>query len=148
MQQGKQRAKIRGNAGRAVTVVAVAVGVMATAGSATAAVSAGPADPGVPVVAGDAGKKPGFFETYRGRHIMGWGRDDDACAYIDGMRLVVYPAGGGMYTSAVQGFKPERGLRAITKASVRALGEHGLAATTDEPKTSCPEFEVAPKTGK
>ncbi|MDI6098969.1 tyrosinase family oxidase copper chaperone [Actinoplanes sp. NEAU-A12] len=98
--------------------------------------------------AADKAKKSGFFETYRGRHIMGWGRDEAACAYIDGMRLVVYPADGGMYTSAVQSFQPQRGLRAITKASVRALGDLGLSATTEEPTSHCPEFKVTPKTGK
>ena len=103
---------------------AVAATVLGTAGSA---------------VADDEAGRPGFFETYRGHHIMGWGDGEQACAYIDGKRLVVYPAPGGAYTSAVQGFKPEPGLRAITKASVKALGDLGMSAIV-EPSPHCPSF--------
>ena len=104
------------------------------------AVSGGALGAAAPAAA-DGGEKPGFYETYRGHHIMGWGGGDGACAYIDGKRLVVYPGEGGAYTSAVQGFKPEPSLRAITKASVKALGEMKLAATA-EPNPQCPVLET------
>ncbi|MBG0566112.1 tyrosinase family oxidase copper chaperone [Actinoplanes aureus] len=133
--QRKQRAKTPGNARRALTTLAVAVGVMATAGSAAAA----PAAPPVP-----SGNNVGFFETYRGHHIMGWGHDESACAYIDGKRLVLYPAGKGLYTSSLQGYQQERGLRAITKASVRVLGDLDMVDAT-EPPGHCPAFKIRPK---
>ncbi|HWS39027.1 MAG TPA: tyrosinase family oxidase copper chaperone [Actinoplanes sp.] len=132
---------------RAVTVLVAAAGVLAVAGAAMAAAS--PAQTGRTVVAapdvdvapgGDEGKKPkpGFYETYRGHHIMGWGAGDSACAYIDGKRLVLYPAEDGKYTSAIQGFNPQVGVRNITKASVKALGT--LKLTNAEPSSTCPEF--------
>ncbi|KHD75353.1 hypothetical protein MB27_23215 [Actinoplanes utahensis] len=119
---------------RTATIVVAAVAALAAAGTALA---------GEPETPGDAGhgKKPGFYETYHGHQIMGWGSGDAACAYIDGKRLVVYPAPDGNYTSAVQGFKPERSLKAITKASVKQLGDMKLAATA-EPNPKCPEFET------
>jgi hypothetical protein len=133
--QGKQ---IRGATRRMVAVVAVAVGALATAGTATAW-SATTGDKAAPAV--DQGQKLGFYETYRGHQIMGWGSGDTACAYIDGKRLVVFPGDSGQYTSAVQGFQPERSLRAITKASVKALGENTLSADA-EPAAHCPQFEL------
>jgi hypothetical protein len=131
--QGKH---IRGATRRTVAVVAVAVGALATAGTATAWSATTTEAPAV-----DQSKKPGFYETYRGHQIMGWGSGDTACAYIDGKRLVVYPGEAGQYTSAVQGFQPERSLRAITRASVKALGEMDLSADA-EPVAHCPQFEV------
>jgi hypothetical protein len=131
--QGKQ---IRGGARRMVAVVAVAVGALATAGTATAWSATTNEAPAV-----DQVKKLGFYETYRGHQIMGWGSGNTACAYIDGKRLVVYPGEGGQYTSAVQGFQPERSLRAITRASVKALGEMGLSDEA-EPVAHCPQFEI------
>lgn len=127
-----------------IAVVAVAVGALATAGTATAWSATGDEAPGVtPVAAPDADQahKHGFYEIYRGHQIMGWGSGDTACAYIDGKRLVVYPGDGGQYTSAVQGFKPERSLRAITKASVKALGDQELSADS-EAVAHCPQFEI------
>ncbi|MEU4623513.1 tyrosinase family oxidase copper chaperone [Actinoplanes sp. NPDC023801] len=175
MQRNNQGKRINGTTRRAVAVVAVAVGALATAGTAWSATTAEPqppvqaaASPSVQAVASapaqaapaqaasaqaaasapaqaapavGKAKKLGFYETYRGHQIMGWGSGDKACAYIDGKRLVVYPADGGQYTSAVQGFKPERGLRSITKASVKALGDMDLAADS-EPAAHCPQFEI------
>ncbi|GIE30342.1 hypothetical protein Ait01nite_033870 [Actinoplanes italicus] len=120
-----------------VAVVAVAVGALATAGTATAWSATG--EKAAPAV--DQGPKLGFYETYRGHQIMGWGSGDTACAYIDGKRLVVYPGDSGQYTSAVQGFQPERSLRAITRASVKTLGDNALSADA-EPAAHCPQFEI------
>jgi hypothetical protein len=132
--QGRQ---IRGATRRMFAVVAVVVGALATAGTATA--WSATSDKAAPAV--DQGQKTGFYETYRGHQIMGWGSGDTACAYIDGKRLVVYPGDSGQYTSAVQGFQPERSLRAITKASVKALGDNTLSADA-EPAAHCPQFEL------
>ncbi|WP_092545007.1 tyrosinase family oxidase copper chaperone [Actinoplanes derwentensis] len=123
-----------GTAKRTVVVLAAAAGALAAAGTALAA---------APAV--DMAKKPGFYETYRGHHIMGWGTGESACAYIDGKRLVLYPAPDGKYTSAIQGFKPETSVRNITKASVKALGNLGLSASA-EPSATCPDLTApAPK---
>ncbi|MEU4428948.1 tyrosinase family oxidase copper chaperone [Actinoplanes sp. NPDC024001] len=139
MRQNRQQPKIRGLTGRSIAIAAVSVGVMAIGGSVSAAPTARPAERGDAGAAVAHTHKPGFFETYRGHHIMGWGHDDSACAYIDGRQLVLYPAGGGSYTSALQGYQAERGLRAITKASVRVLGDLDMVAPT-EPVAHCPQF--------
>ena len=81
--------------------------------------------------------RPAFFERYRGHHIMGWGRGESACAYIDGVQLVLYPVGNDRYLSAVQAFREERGVRGITAASVRVLGEERLAPP-EPPVPHCP----------
>ncbi|MEV4274534.1 hypothetical protein [Actinoplanes xinjiangensis] len=83
-----------------------------------------------------------FVTHYRGHHIMGWGRDDRACAYIDGVQLVLYPLGTDRYLSALQAFKEERGVRAITEASVRVLGDFDIVPPAD-PVPHCPEFVTA-----
>ena len=119
-----------------------AAAVLSTAGSVSAAPTGSPHDPASP--AASPGYGTGFFEVYRGHHIMGWGRDRTACAYIDGMQLVLYPAGAGQYTSALQAFQPERGLRAITKASVRALGEFDMAPSRDV-VGHCPRLAIGAK---
>ncbi|GAA4947677.1 tyrosinase family oxidase copper chaperone [Actinoplanes utahensis] len=108
---------------RAVTLLVVA------AGSLSGAAAAGPPE-------------PDFAETYRGHRITGWGSGERACAYIDGRRLVVFPQPDGGYTSAVQGFQPAPDLLAITRASVTALGDLGLA-TTAEPSAHCPQTVAA-----
>ena len=141
MQQMKQRAAIRRTTKRAVAVLAVAVSTMAAAGSVSAAPTPRPVKPSAAAEAGADRYKDGFFETYRGHHIMGWGHNELACAYIDGKPLVLYPAGRGMYTSALQAYQPESGLRAITKASVRMLGELDITAATELP-AHCPQFQA------
>ena len=123
---------------RMITALAAAAaptaGLMGTAGPAVAAVH--PAEQGEAALAHRAGA---FFEQYRGHHIMGWGRDETACAYIDGVQLVLYPAGNDRYLSALQAYQQERGVRAITKASVRVLSDLRMAPPTD-PAPHCPQF--------
>ncbi len=152
-QERQKAAKSRGGVKRAAIVLTAAVGVLAAAGSALAGTGEPDEPKDVPAAAvqgpavdQDAGgnKKPGFFETYRGHHIMGWGAGESACAYIDGKRLVLYPQEGGKFTSAILGFQPHVGVRNITKASVKALGELKLTDKV-EPSTACPEF-APPKT--
>lgn len=148
MKQEQQRAtRSRGGVKRAVTVLVAALGVAAAGGTALAA-TAEPKNTPVTAVQAPAvdqgAKKPGFYETYRGRHIMGWGTGDSACAYINGRRLVVYSAPNGQFTSAIQAFAPVTGLRNITKASVKALGENQLSDNA-EPSETCPAFATAPK---
>jgi hypothetical protein len=120
-----------------MAVLVATTGLMSTPGVAGATVAAHPVER---VDAGTAGpERRAFFERYRGHHIMGWGRDESACAYIDGVQLVLYPVGDDRYLSAVQAFQEERGVRGITRASVRALGGSQLAPP--EPSVAhCPVF--------
>ncbi|GAA0514674.1 hypothetical protein Ade02nite_90370 [Paractinoplanes deccanensis] len=127
---------------RRVVAGLAAAAVLSMAGSVSAAPTGAPRDPAPPAASPAYGT--GFFEVYRGHHIMGWGHDRSACAYIDGMQLVLYAAGPGQYTSALQAFQPERGLRAITRASVRALGTFDMAPPRDG-VAHCPRFAIGPK---
>ncbi|GGK06605.1 hypothetical protein GCM10010123_40510 [Pilimelia anulata] len=107
----------------ALTTVLTAAGLAAAAAGPAAA--ARPVDGAFAAPATDP--QPGHFrEQYRGREITGWGRDEAACAFIDGVRLELYPMGANKYTSAVQAYREEQGVRAITRASVRVLGESDL----------------------
>ncbi|BEL07320.1 hypothetical protein Q0Z83_055110 [Actinoplanes sichuanensis] len=139
MHHDKRTVKRPGYAARGIAVLAVAVGLATTAGTVWAGtgpdVDPAPA-PSAPVVA-----KPGFYETYRGHHIMGWGADAKACAYIDGVPLVLYPSGDGRYTSNLAGFQQEASVRAITKASVKTLGDLAPAVPSDAP-AHCPALIV------
>ncbi|WP_179855066.1 tyrosinase family oxidase copper chaperone [Paractinoplanes atraurantiacus] len=123
--------------GRAVAGLGVAAAALSVAGSVSAAPAGAPRVPAQPAASPSYGT--GFFEVYHGHHIMGWGHDRSACAYIDGMQLVLYAAGAGQYTSALQAFQPERGVRAITRASVRALGKYHMAPPRDV-VAHCPRF--------
>jgi hypothetical protein len=118
-----------------VAVLAATAGLIITADTAGATA---PATRRVTAGAADA-RQGGFFERYRGHHIMGWGRDESACAYIDGVQLVLYPLGDDRYLSALQAYKEERGVRAITKASVRVLGSARPVPPAD-PVPHCPEL--------
>ena len=142
--QSERRNKMRRNAVRGIAVLAVTVGAMLTAGSVSAAPAGSPREPAEP--AAKVSPERGFFEVYRGHHIMGWGHGDAACAYIDGMQLVLYPTDGGRFGSALQAYQQERGLRAITKASVRVLGKLNMAPPAD-PVPHCPVFAVPRKAG-
>jgi hypothetical protein len=147
MHYGKRQANRRGYAVRGIALLAVAVGLATTAGTVYAAT--GPDVDPVPMpsasaaaaVTGPATAKPGFFETYRGHHIMGWGENERACAYIDGVQLVLYPTGDGKYSSNLQGFQQESSLRAITKASVKTLGKLRMTTPPDG-AAHCPTFTV------
>ena len=141
MHRIERRAGLR-NSGRVVAGLVAAAAVLSTAGSVSAAPTASPRDPAPPAAGASYGT--GFFEVYRGHHIMGWGHDRSACAYIDGMQLALYPAGAGQYSSALQAFQPERGLRAITRASVRALGKFDMAPARDV-AAHCPRFAIGSK---
>lgn len=170
MHHSKRRPNRRGYAVRAVTLLAAAVTAATTAGTVyastgpdldpiPAAPSAAAAAPGAHGAPGAAGAptvpasptaptlpparaaKPGFFETYRGHHIMGWGENEKACAYIDGVQLVLYPTGDGKYSSNLQGFQQEASVRAITKASVKTLGKLKMT-TPDDGAAHCPTFVV------
>jgi hypothetical protein len=137
--QSYERASFR----RVAAVAVVTAGLMVTAGSASAA----PVTPGTPQAAPATPATPagkGFFEQSRGHHIMGWGEGQTACAYIDGVRLVLFADGGDSYRSALQAYQPESSLRAVTKASVRALGKEKPAAS-GEVVPGCPEFAPATK---
>jgi hypothetical protein len=148
MHYAKRQANGRGYAVRGIALLAVAVGLATTAGTVYAA-----AEPDVdpvpmpsasasgPAVAGPAAAKPGFFETYRGHHIMGWGENEKACAYIDGVQLVLYPTGDGKYSSNLQGFQQESSVRAITKASVKTLGKLRMTTPPDG-AAHCPTLTV------
>ncbi|WP_433795685.1 tyrosinase family oxidase copper chaperone [Actinoplanes sp. CA-252034] len=130
-----------------VTLLAAAVATATTAGTVYAAAEPD-VDP-VPLPSASAPvravepavAKPGFFETYRGHHIMGWGENEKACAYIDGVQLVLYPTGDGKYSSNLQGFTQAPSVRAITKASVKTLGKLRMTTPTDGP-AHCPAFTV------
>jgi hypothetical protein len=141
MHHGKRRSNGRGYAAWAVTLLAVAVGLATTAGTVYA--GAGPDVDPVPAPSASAAApaKAGFFETYRGHHIMGWGENEKACAYIDGVQLVLYPTGDGMYSSNLQGFQQEPSVRAITKASVKTLGKLRMTTPSDG-AAHCPTFTV------
>ena len=155
LHQNARRATGRGKAVRAVAVLAVAIGAGSTAVAAAAstggqdavvsvAPSAAPSSAAAPAPVKHA--KPGFFEKYRGHHIMGWGSGEMACAYIDGVRLVLLPGPDGTYGSAVRAYQAEDSVRAITKASVKALGEQKLATPAD-PAPHCPTFAVPTMSG-
>ena len=58
------------------------------------------------------------------------------------MRLVLYSDGEGWYRSALQAYQKERGLRGITKASVRVLGKQKMNPTA-EVVAQCPQFTVS-----
>ncbi|GGQ59584.1 tyrosinase family oxidase copper chaperone [Couchioplanes azureus] len=121
-------------------VLAAGAGLIATAGPAVAA----PA----PQPAAQAGADlAGFFaQRYGGHHIMGWGRDESACSYIDGVQLVLYPLGRNRYVSALQAYEEERGVKNITKASADVLGEARLVPPAD-PVAHCPVFVTAAPEG-
>lgn len=138
---GKRPANRPGYAARGVAVLAVAAGLATTAGTVWAGTRPDVDSLPAPSVSRTAGAGHGFYETYRGHHIMGWGENETACAYIDGVPLVLYPSGGGRYTSNLAGFQPEAGVRAITKASVRTLGELRPARPSDAP-AHCPNLVV------
>ncbi|MFI5496051.1 tyrosinase family oxidase copper chaperone [Actinoplanes sp. NPDC051859] len=118
--------------------VLVTTGLLAIAGPAAAATDPAPASR-VETATNTEISAGAFSEIYRGRHIMGWGRDDSACAYIDGIQLVLYPVGNDWYVSAVQAYEQAHGVREITKASVRTLGELDLFPPT-EAVPHCPRF--------
>jgi Tyrosinase co-factor MelC1 len=142
MHHGKRLSNGRGYAARAVTLLAVAVGLATTAGTVYA--GAGPDVDPIPAPSASASAiaaETGFFETYRGHHIMGWGENERACAYIDGVQLILYPTGDGMYSSNLQGFLQQPSVRAITKASVKTLGKLKMAAPSDG-AAHCPTFTV------
>ncbi|SFF19004.1 Tyrosinase co-factor MelC1 [Actinoplanes philippinensis] len=147
MLHGKRRGNGPGYAVRAVALLAVAVAAATTAGTVYAGTgpdvdpAATPSASASTPVAKPAVRKPGFFETYHGHHIMGWGENDTACAYIDGVQLVLYPTGDGGYTSNLQGFQQEPSVRAITKASVKTLGKLRMT-TPDDGAAHCPTFAV------
>ena len=119
----------------ALTTTGCLLAVGGPAGAAPAARPAGPAA----VMAGPTAGRGFFFENYRGHHILGWGRDGSACSYIDGVQLVLYPAGNDRYASALQAYQQERGVRAITRASVRVLGDFDMVPPAD-PVPHCPAF--------
>ncbi|MEV6301131.1 tyrosinase family oxidase copper chaperone [Actinoplanes sp. NPDC051861] len=132
----------KSNARRSIAVLVTAAGLLVTAGSASAA------DPApAPVSAPPPAPDKGFYQQYRGHHIMGWGEGESACAYIDGVRLVLYSDGDGWYRSALQGFQKERGVKAVTKASVKTLGKEKMASS-GEFVSNCPEFAPAKTTVK
>ncbi|MEV6597760.1 tyrosinase family oxidase copper chaperone [Actinoplanes sp. NPDC051346] len=115
-----------------------AAGLITTAGPAAAAPVAHPVEQ---VDAASAvALRAGFFQQlYRGHHIMGWGHNESACAYIGGVQLVLYPLGRNQYLSALQAYEQERGVEGITKASVDVLGDADLLPPAD-PVAHCPEF--------
>ena len=123
-------------------IAALAAALAATAGLSSTAGPASPPSTARPVEQTDAAAsmpiRPGFFfELYRGHSIMGWGRDATACAYIDGVQLDLYPVGNDRYMSVLQAYQQEHGVRNITAASVRALGEFDMAPPAD-PVPHCP----------
>jgi hypothetical protein len=122
-----------------VSVATLAAALVATAGLTALPGAAGAAATGQGAAAVADSHNAGFFEQYRGRHIMGWGRDESACAYIDGVQLELLPLGDDRYLSVVQAFQQEHGVRGITTASVRALGDARLTPP-DPPVPHCPVF--------
>jgi Tyrosinase co-factor MelC1 len=143
MPQCKKLTKARVKGARLIAVCTV-VGALAVAGPAGAAVDATAAPHRAKPAAGQE-YAAAFYEKYHGHQIMGWGHGASACAYIDGTQLVLSTTRGGWYTSAVVAFQPARGVRAITMASVRALGDLKLTRPK-EAVPHCPAFG-APRTG-
>ncbi|OJF09896.1 tyrosinase family oxidase copper chaperone [Couchioplanes caeruleus] len=135
---------------RAIPTLAAALvvtaGLVGTAGPAGAAAAP---EPVAQAVAASAGAdRTGFFaQRYGGHHIMGWGRDESACAYIDGIQLVLYPLGNNRYVSALQAYEDERGVRNITKASADVLGDAHLVPPAD-PVAHCPVFVAGLPAGR
>ncbi|MEU4162323.1 tyrosinase family oxidase copper chaperone [Actinoplanes sp. NPDC026670] len=142
MHHDKRTAKRPGYAARGIALLAVAVGLATTAGTVWA--GTGPDVDPVPAPSASikpVAAKPGFYETYRGHHIMGWGANEKACAYIDGVPLVLYPSGDGQYTSNLAAFELKSSVRAITRASVKTLGKLPPAVPSDAP-AHCPALVV------
>ncbi len=129
-----------------VATLAATTGLMTTAGAAGASTTAAAHQVEQVDLGVAAAHQSGFFERYRGHHIMGWGRNEKACAYIDGVQLVLYPLGRDRYLSALQAYQEERGVRAITKASVRVLGEFEMVPPTD-PVPHCPVLVTGRRAG-
>ncbi|MDI6103654.1 tyrosinase family oxidase copper chaperone [Actinoplanes sp. NEAU-A12] len=123
----------------ALAVVAGPIVLAGPAGAASVSRPGGQVD-----AAAASTQRAGFFaESYRGHWVMGWGRDESACAYIDGVQLVLYPVGGDHYLSALQAYQQERGVRSITRASARVLGEFTMVPPAD-PVRHCPVFVKGP----
>jgi hypothetical protein len=75
-----------------------------------------------------------FSEVYQGRHLRGWD-GPVPCAFIDGVALELIPHGNNRYSSVVRAYEVFFGVRAATRAAVRALGDAALRPA--DPPAQC-----------